>query len=70
MGGPVAKATSIGAAQGALESAILFLVSEKYTIANDWFLAVMIVLRTRAGSPLPSDMTLACPRWQSRVGLG
>jgi hypothetical protein len=34
----------MGAAQGAAECAVLFLTSDRYTLANDWFLAVMVVL--------------------------
>lgn len=47
--GSVVKSALIGAAQGALESATLFAVSEKYTFANDWFLAVMVVFANTTG---------------------
>ena len=46
---PVLKAAVIGAGQGAAASAILFATSSKYTLANDWFLGVMIVFANATG---------------------
>jgi hypothetical protein len=39
----------IGAAHGAAECAVLFLFSDRYTLANDWFLAVMVVFANATG---------------------
>jgi hypothetical protein len=44
MRGVVLKAALIGAAQGAILSAIIFLTSSKRNIADDWLLLVMVVV--------------------------
>jgi hypothetical protein len=41
---PVVRFAAIGAAQGAVESLLLFALSEKYTFSKDWFLMAMIIL--------------------------
>ena len=47
--GAVVKSALIGAAQGAAECAVLFLTSEHRTLANDWFLAVMVIFANASG---------------------
>ena len=49
MGGTTWKAALIGAAHGAAECAVLFLVSERRNLASDWFLAVMAVIANATG---------------------
>ena len=49
MGGAIWKAALIGAAHGAAECAVLFLTSDRRTLANDWFLAVMVVFANATG---------------------
>jgi hypothetical protein len=39
----------IGAAQGAVQCAVLFAISDRYTLVKDWFLAVMIVFANAGG---------------------
>ncbi len=48
-GGVVARSALIGAAQGLAESVVLYATSEKHTLANDWFLGVMIVFANTVG---------------------
>jgi hypothetical protein len=47
--GVIWKAAGIGAAHGAAECAVLFLTSDRRTLANDWFLAVMVVFANATG---------------------
>ena len=49
MRGAIWKAVLIGAAHGLAECAVLFLTSERRTLANDWFLAVMVVFANATG---------------------
>lgn len=49
MRGVIWKAALIGAAHGAAECAVLFLTSDRRTLANDWFLAVMVVVANATG---------------------
>jgi hypothetical protein len=49
VGGAVTKAALVGAAQGAAACVVLFAVSDRYTLARDWFLAVMIVFANATG---------------------
>jgi hypothetical protein len=42
----------LGAAHGAAEAAVLFAMSERYTISKDWFLLVMIVFANASGFAL------------------
>jgi len=49
MHGAIWKAALIGAAHGSAECALLFLTSERRTLANDWFLAVMVVVANSTG---------------------
>jgi hypothetical protein len=46
------KAALIGAAHGAAECAVLFLTSNRRTLANDWFLVVMVVVANATGFAL------------------
>ena len=48
-GGTIWKAALIGAVYGAAECAVLFLTSDRRTLANDWFLAVMVVFANATG---------------------
>jgi len=47
--GSMWKAAFIGAAQGAVECAVLFLTSDRRTLSNDWFLVVMVVFANATG---------------------
>jgi hypothetical protein len=47
--GSVWKAALLGAAQGIVQSAILFWTSDRRTLSNDWFLAVMIIFANSTG---------------------
>ena len=49
MRGAIWKAPVIGAAHGAAECAVLFLTSDRRTLANDWFLAVIVVFANATG---------------------
>ena len=43
------KAALVGAAHGAAECAVLFLTSDRRNLADDWFLAVMVVFANATG---------------------
>jgi hypothetical protein len=43
------KAALLGAAHGTTECTVLFLTSDRRTLANDWFLAVMVVFANATG---------------------
>src|SRR5262249_21275841 len=43
------KAALLGAALGAAGCAVLFLTSDRRTLTNDWFLAVMVVFANASG---------------------
>lgn len=49
MSNTIPTAALIGAAHGAAECAVLFLTSDRRTLANDWFLAVMVVFANATG---------------------
>ncbi len=49
MSGTIIRAAWIGAAHGVAECAVLFLTRQRYTLSNDWFLAVMVVLVNAGG---------------------
>lgn len=49
MGKAIWKAAAIGAVHGVAECAVLFLTSDRRTLANDWFLAVMVVFANATG---------------------
>jgi hypothetical protein len=43
------KAAFIGVAHSVVQCAVLFMTSERYTLAKDWFLAVMILFANTTG---------------------
>ncbi|VTR98514.1 hypothetical protein [Tuwongella immobilis] len=49
MGRSMWIAALIGAVHGAVEIAVLFLMSDRYTLANDWLLVVMAVVANSTG---------------------
>ena len=49
MGSGIWKAALLGAAYGTVECALMFLTSDRRTLANDWFLAVMVVFANATG---------------------
>lgn len=49
MRGAIWKAALIGAAHGGAECAVLFLTSERRTLAADWFLVVMVLFANALG---------------------
>lgn len=49
MSGLIGKAALLGAAHGAAECALLFLTSKRYTLADDWFLVVMVLFANASG---------------------
>ncbi len=44
----------LGAAQGAIEAAVLIATSQKYTFSSDWFLGLMIVFANATGFAIAS----------------
>lgn len=61
MDGAVVKAALVGAAQGAAGCAVLFAVSDRYTLAGDWFLAVMVVFASATGFAVAARCGLGLP---------
>ena len=49
MSGTITKAALRGTAYGAAGCAVVFLIGKRYTLSNDWLLAVMIVLANASG---------------------
>jgi hypothetical protein len=47
--GPTARAALLGAVHGAAECAVIFALSDHYTLSKDWFLAVMVVFANVGG---------------------
>ena len=66
----VAKSTLLGAAQGAAEAVVVFALSEKYTLANDWFLVVMLVFANASGFAVSARFGLSLVGVAIAGGIG